>query len=367
MILRELCRHLEAIAPPQLAADWDNVGLLAGDPATDVRRGLLTIDLTDAVLDEAIAVGCQLVIAYHPAIFKPLPSITADGPASRVFRALRAGVAIYSMHTALDAATDGTNDAMCRLLHLRDVRPIEPFKSHGRTCKLVVFAPADAVDGIADAMSAAGAGRLGNYRRCSFRAAGLGTFQGGDGANPAVGSPGAFERVDEVRLEMIAPALRLPEVVAALRVTHPYETPAFDIVPLHEVDERVGMGRIGCMPSPGPLDAVVRSLKAALGVEAVWLAAPVAAGPIARVAVGAGSCGDLYRKASAAGADLYITGELRHHDALDAVSRGLAVVTLRHSVSERMVLRRVGERLAAATTGVSFALSTADADPYRWS
>lgn len=369
MILRDLMAHLERIAPLHLSADWDNNGLLAGDPAGDVRRVLLTIDLTDAVLAEAIEQRAELVICYHPPIFRPTRNVVAGSP---VFAAIRAGVALYAMHTTLDAAAGGTNDALADVLGLVDTRPLAPHGSAaapGRRCKLVTFVPADAVERVAEAVFAAGAGGIGDYSRCSFRLAGTGTFLGGGTTAPTVGQAGRFERVDEIRLEIELPADAAPAVVAALRGAHPYETVAFDLYPLADLDERVGIGRIGRVAKPAPLAEMVQRIKTGLNAEAVWLAeppAPNASDPIATAACCAGSCGEMFRRALAGGAQLYLTGEFRHHDALEAARAGMAVVAVRHSISERLMLGRLADRISPAAHGITVQVSQADADPFRW-
>ncbi len=368
MKLADLCTQLEAIAPLALGAEWDNNGLLVGDPSADVARVLLTIDLTDAVLDEAFSISADAAVCYHPPIFKPLRQVRADrgGAGARVYRAIRGGLALFAMHTTLDAAAGGTNDALADVVGITDARPLQPHRPAGGY-KLVTFVPADAVDAVADAVFAAGAGRIGDYTKCSYRLAGTGTFLGGEDTHPALGQAGQFETVEgEVRIETVVPQGRAAEVVAALRRSHPYEEVAFDLHPLAGLDERIGMGRVGRLADPAPLGEVVDRVKKALGVEAAWLASPDDATTVNVAAVGAGSCGDMFADAVAAGADLYVTGEIRHHDALAAVEAGMAVLMLRHSVSERHMLARLADRLRSLDGGPDVVLSERDADPFRW-
>lgn len=378
MILRSLCQLFEQIAPLNLSAEWDNNGLLVGDASADVRRMLLTIDLTDAVLAEAVQMQADLVVCYHPPIFKPLLRVVADtAPSSRIYSAIRQGVALYAMHTTLDAAAGGTNDVLAEALGLVQTRPLAPhstLRADGsggvaRRVKLVTFVPEEAVEKVADAIFAAGGGQIGNYARCSFRVNGTGTFLGEPNSHPAVGHAGNYEHVPEVRMEIEVPADRSADAVAALRKAHPYETPAFDLCTLAEIDERVGIGRIGQLAEPATLDAVVARIKRALNVEAVWLASgPVAGGdePIRVAACCAGSCGQMYRRAISGGAQLYLTGEFRHHDALEAAQAGMAVAAVRHSVSERRVLHRLADRLGQLGGELTVRVSQSDADPFRW-
>ena len=203
---------MERIAPLGLAQAGDNVGLLAGDPGAIVRRALLCVDLTADVAAEAIRQRADLVVAYHPPLFKPISRLNAAGRGTdaHVFACIANGIAVYSPHTALDAAEGGTNDVLASLCNIRDPQPVETADEPGEDeCKVIVFVPAAEVDAVAEAMFAAGAGRIGEYEKCSFRVAGQGTFLGSDQTKPAIGQAGAFERVDEIRLEAVVPAGRV--------------------------------------------------------------------------------------------------------------------------------------------------------------
>jgi putative NIF3 family GTP cyclohydrolase 1 type 2 len=223
----DVCAALQQIAPLELAQGWDNVGLLAGDRTAPVRRMLLCIDLTPPVAREAVRGRYDLVMAYHPPIFKPVPRLTAQdaGPESAVFRCITAGIAVYSTHTALDAAEGGTNDVIAGFCDITATEPLD-FSPSPRPAevKIIVFIPADCTDAVADAMFAAGAGHIGEYRKCSYRLDGRGTFLGSAATNPAVGRKQRFETVAETRLEMVCPEPAVPRVLAAMRAAHPYES-----------------------------------------------------------------------------------------------------------------------------------------------
>ena len=373
MTVADLAAALDAIAPTAAAEDWDNVGLLVGDPASTVTRAVLCIDYTAEVAAEGEAEGCDAVVAYHPPIFKPLASLTADGPGRLMLDAARRGVAVYSPHTALDVAAGGTNDGLADALYLTERRPLRPMPADGggpALYRLVAFVPTDAADAVSDAVFDAGAGAMATYDRCGFRTPGTGTFRPLPGANPAVGQVGRLETVAEERFETLVPAGRVAAVVAALRAAHPYEVPAFDLIPLapdpgpkRVADGATGLGRVGDFAEPVERDVLFARLKRELGVEHLLIAGP-ADGTVARAAVCAGSCGDLLDDAIAAGATLYVTGELRHHDALKAADAGVTVVMLRHSVSERHALTRLAARLTAALPGLSCHLARSDRDPF---
>jgi dinuclear metal center YbgI/SA1388 family protein len=359
MQLSTIIAAMEQIAPPFLAEAWDNVGLLAGDPNQDVSRILLTIDYSPMVAEEARADRCDLVIAYHPPIFQPLKRVVAG---SAVFEAVRGGVAIYSPHTALDVAEGGTNDMLADVLGLVDRRALKPGEAKAGQYKLVVFVPIEAVDKVARAMFDAGAGRIGNYSSCSFRSPGTGTFFARQGAQPAVGQTGRLERVDEIRLETMVPIGSAEAVIRALRANHPYEEPAFDLNVLAPAPPDRGQGRIGSIP-PTVRGELFDRIKRGLEIEHLLIAGPTE-GTIARAAVGAGSCGNMLDDAIAAGVELYLTGEVRHHDAVKAAGAGMTVVCTLHSNSERAVLKRLGKRLAETPGMPPIRISAEDRDPF---
>jgi dinuclear metal center YbgI/SA1388 family protein len=362
MQLRELLSALETIAPTHLAEAWDNVGLLVGDPAQPVTRVMLTVDYTHEVAREAERERCDVVVAYHPPIFDALKKLTAP---SVVYDAARRGVAIWSPHTALDVADGGTNDVLADALGLETRAPLRPAAPRDAQHKLVTFVPEDAVERVARALFDAGAGRIGNYSSCSFRSGGTGTFFGEAGANPAVGEAGRLESAAEVKLETVVPIPRVDAVVRALRAAHPYEEPAFDLVRLAAPPQGVGIGRVGEFRAPVERGALVARVKASLGLAHVLVAGPTA-GELTRAATCAGAGGDLLKDAIASRAGLYLTGELRHHDALAAARAGMTVVCALHSNSERATLARLRDRLARELPALDVAISREDRDPFAF-
>lgn len=362
----ELCSAMERIAPPALAQEWDNVGLIAGDLQSGVRRVLLCIDLTAAVAREAIRTRSDLVLAYHPPIFKPIATLVAQsrGAEAAVFDCIRGGIAVYATHTALDAAAGGTNDVLASLCGLSATEPLEWVDDpESRESKVVVFVPKAHLEKVSQALFAAGAGRIGDYERCSFRLEGQGTFLGGESTHPTVGARGRLETVDEVRLETIVPVARLPEVVAALRGAHPYEEPAFDVYPLRSRPVR-GIGRVGEWSRPVALAALAERLKKATGAGAVQLVGE-ARKRVRRAVIVAGAAGNLPFRAGLGRGDVVVTGEIRHHDALAIARSGAAAVALGHWASERPVLAPLAQRLGTALPGVRCAVSKADRDPFQ--
>jgi dinuclear metal center YbgI/SA1388 family protein len=348
MKVAEVVKALERIAPPGLAEDWDNVGLLVGDADAEVRKLLLCIDLTAAVIDEARRLRAEMVMAYHPVIFSPISRLTAQ-QTPVAYRSASAGLAVYSVHTAFDAAVGGTNDALADCLNLKDRRPLQPARCAGQ-CKIIVFVPPDDLSRVSESAFAAGAGHIGNYRDCAFFCHGIGAFLGGPGSRPTVGRAGRHEAAEELRLEIIAPISRAAEVCRAIRDSHSYETPAIDVYPLEDFPAGCGMGRIGRCQRTMSLEAIVASIKRGLGVSKVSIAVPPrrkkGGGKIVTVACFAGAGRSGCHDAIAAGADLFLTGELPHHDALAATAAGMHVVCVGHSNSERIALASLARQLA---------------------
>ncbi len=347
---------LEGLAPLAFAESWDNVGLLI-EPETarrrDVTSVLLTIDLTPAVLDEASERGAELVVAYHPPIFKGLTRVRASRANEAVVAAaLGRGISVYSPHTALDAAPDGVNDWLAEAVGAGKVSPLVQAErsAGGAEYKLVVFVPAENADALRDALGRAGAGTIGAYSDCSFSLAGTGTFFGHEGTDPAVGESGKLERVQELRLEMVCPKRSLAAVSAALVEHHPYEEPAWDLYPLAAKPALgFGIGRAVELAAPATIEDLLLRIKTHLGLRWLRVAATdehAAHTPIRRVAVCAGAGGSVFERAS--GFDLYLTGELRHHDVLAKNRAGASVVLCDHSNSERGYLKRFAARIGEA-------------------
>jgi dinuclear metal center YbgI/SA1388 family protein len=363
--LSDACGVLEKLAPVCLAQDWDNVGLLAGDRSSFVSRAMLCIDLTPDVADEAIKRDVNLIVAYHPPIFKPINRLVWPGhdTSATVFRCLRKGIAIYSTHTALDAADGGTNDCVAEMCGIVQSEPIEYAETKEAMCKVVVFVPADCVDAVADAMHEAGAGRIGEYERCSFRIPGVGTFRGSDTTTPAIGETGQYETVGEIRLESLTPRRAVPEVVQAIRNTHSYEEPAVDVYPLAGEPVR-GIGRVGTLAKPVALAVLARRLKKAARARFTqFVGEPETM--VSRAIICVGAAGSLPFGMSLSREDVVITGEMRHHDALTVSRRGCSAIVLGHWSSERPVLESFAERMHERLPGVTVMISEDDIEPFN--
>jgi len=232
-------------------------------------------------------------------------------------------------------------------------------------CKLVVFVPVDAVNNVAEAIFAAGAGAIGNYSRCSFRTRGEGTFLPEEGATPARGKVGKDQSVEEIRLESIVPSEKVVAVVSAMRAAHPYEMPAFDVIRLYDAEGRAGLGRMGELEKPATIAEIIARIKAATGAKAAGFVGDEERF-VRTAAVCAGTCGKLLFQIMAAKCDLYVTGELKHHEALAAQEAGLSCICLSHTVSERFILKKIAQRLREKLVGIEITVSQADKDPFTW-
>ena len=369
-MVNDLCDAMERIAPTWAAADWDNVGLLVGDRTWPARRVLISIDMTSAVLDEAACGKFDVVLAYHPPIFLSVKRLlpdrtTQDGLAAE---ALARRIAVYSPHTALDAAPGGTNDTLATLAGLTGLVPFEAVAEPRPTCKLATFVPDSHVDRVAAALFAAGAGHIGDYEQCSFRLRGEGTFFGKEATRPAIGRKGRLERVAETRLEVVFPEHLLSDVTTALRQIHPYDEPAFDVYPLRDLPNgQTGQGRIGRFTKPVTLTALARSLARKTGASNLSIVGRPG-GRLRRGMVCVGAAGSLPFEIpghQCQAGDVILTGEIRHHDALRYQRCGAAAIALGHWASERPVLKPLAARLRRELPTISTAVSRKDRDPFK--
>ncbi len=367
MNVKNIAAVIEGIFPLELAQDWDNVGLLIGDSLKTVKNVLLTIDTTSDVVAEAKKLKTDLIVSYHPVIWDALKNVTAEGSTGVVYELVRSGIAVFSVHTALDAGVGGVNDGLAQIVGIQDGEPIGDYVANpaGDNYKLIVFVPLKSLAKVSNAVFAAGAGAIGNYSHCGFGTKGAGTFLPLKGARPAIGKKGTLEEVSEVRFETIVPEEKLDAVVAAMKKTHPYETPAFDVFKLWGTGAKYGLGRIGELAQPLRVAEIIARIKKATGARAVGLVGDEKR-LVKRAAVCAGSCGKIINSVIAAEADLYLTGELKHHQALAAQEAGLTCICLSHTVSERFILKKFAGKLRRRLKGVEIKTSKKDADPFKW-
>ncbi len=334
---------LEKIAPKRFAEDWDNVGLLVGSLQKHVSRVMLTLDVTEEVVNEAVELDCQLIIAHHPIIFKPLKAVRTDLEQGKVIETLiKSDIAVYAAHTNLDVSPEGVNQVLAELLELTDLLPLK-IVGHDQLFKLVVYVPIDHVEQVRFALGRAGAGHIGNYSNCTFSVAGNGTFLPESGAVPFIGSVGKLEQVREERLETVVPESLLNQSLRAMLKAHPYEEVAYDVIPLHNQDKVRALGLIGSLRAEVSLRDFAELVKQRLGVSAVRIAGDPST-IVRKVAVAGGSGGSLVYNTNGR-ADVLLTGDVAYHQAVDATAFGLAVVDAGHYYTEWPILQALAKRL----------------------
>ncbi|MEI6454701.1 MAG: Nif3-like dinuclear metal center hexameric protein [bacterium] len=312
MKLQEICRFLEHKAPLRLQEDYDNSGLLVGDPAMEITGALLCLDVTPEVVDEAIGLGLNLIISHHPFIFKGLKKLVhGSAENTMISKAIKNDIAIYAIHTNLDNARNGLNGLLMRKLGVDRYSILAPRKN--MLSKLVTFSPTGYAEKVKSALFAAGAGVIGNYDCCSYTLQGSGTFRASGDANPFVGNKEELHTEQEARIEVIVPDHLLPVVVEAMISAHPYEEVAYDIYPLSNAYPGAGAGVVGDLPVKLKVSEFLVHLKNSLGLK-VLRHTKAARKQVKRVALCSGSGAFLIPDAIAAGADVFVTADLKYHD-----------------------------------------------------
>ncbi|MGE5542287.1 MAG: Nif3-like dinuclear metal center hexameric protein, partial [Bacillota bacterium] len=346
--VKDIIDIIEGWAPKSHAIPEDNPGLLAGDPSALVSRVLVAVDAAPAVIDEAIESGAGMLVTHHPLIFTAIRSIhTGEGQGRLLGRLIGAGISLYAAHTNLDVAEGGVEDLLAAAAGLEAGESgLQVLDRSGEDAllKLVVFVPEGYEDRVRDALGAAGAGWIGKYSDCTFMTGGTGTFRPREGARPFIGEVGKIEKAREFRLETILPESRRSAVLRALLEAHPYEEVAFDLYPLRNEGKSRGFGRVGRLREPVRLGDLAGRLRRTLGAPYVRVCGDPAA-VVSTVATAAGSGGGNVAAAAGAGADVLITGDVKHSPALLAMACGLSVIDVGHFSSERAVVAATVERL----------------------
>lgn len=361
----DLLAWLEDFAPSRLAEAWDNIGLLFGDPSSEVSRVMTCLTVTPRSADEAIAEGAQAIVSHHPVLFKATKSLRADRPeTAHLWRLARAGVAILSPHTSFDNTVGGINDGLAHRIGLVDVEALRPSAPSSRF-KVVVFAPRADREAVRSAAFDAGAGRIGAYEECSFGSTGFGTFFGTEGTNPAIGEAGRREVVREWRLEFICPGERLPAVLAAIRAAHSYEEPAIDAYPLaSEIPSGPGSGRIGRLKNAEKLGEFAGRLAHLLGAPGTQFVGDPAR-LVSKIAICCGAGDDFLPDAARLRADVLLTGEARFHRALEADALGIGLIVAGHHATERPGVEDLAVLIAGALPDLTVWPSRLEIDPLR--
>jgi dinuclear metal center YbgI/SA1388 family protein len=330
----EIIQLFEQFSPKDLAMEGDKIGLQIGRLNKKVERVMIALDVLENVIEEAIEKDVQLIIAHHPFIYRPLQKITTDTVQGRmVEKLLKHDIAVYTAHTNLDIAKGGVNDLLAEALGLENPEILVPTYETSLK-KIVVYVPAENADEIRQVLGKVGAGFIGNYSYCSFSAQGTGRFLPSDQTNPYIGQPGKLEAVDEVRIETIVPESLLKKAITAMLKAHPYEEVAYDIYPVENKGDILGLGRIGTI-SEMTLGEFAEKVKMALEVEKVRVVGDVHS-KIKKVAVLGGDGNKYFNQAKFNGADVYVTGDIYYHTAHDAMMQGLNMIDPGHNVEKVM-------------------------------
>lgn len=361
VLVKDIMQTMEAWAPQALRESWDNTGLQVGDPNQQVKRVLLALSPTGDVIQEAVDCGVQLLLTHHPLIFKGPQSLRTDTAIGKHVSALiKADIAHFCAHTNLDITDGGVNDALAQCLELIDVAPL--VATGGKTFyKLVAFVPTEHIENVREALFHAGAGQQGDYSGCSWTVQGTGSFQPMAGAQPHIGAVGEVSKVQEYRLEVLVSEDDLQQVQDALRATHPYEEIAYDVFEEVHMREIFGIGRIGTIQTASCLGELLADWKKQLNLSDLRYHGDLNR-PVRRVALCGGSAAGYLAQAAQAGADVYLTGDVRYHDAQLAQELGMALVDGGHYGTERPVLAHIQKTLSAAFPAVQFDVSEVEKD-----
>ncbi len=332
MKIKDITDFLETIAPPEYQESYDNSGLIVGNKNAEVKKALITLDVTEEVLDEAISEKCGLIIAHHPIIFSGLKKLNGKNYVERVvIKAIKNNIAIYAIHTNLDNVIQGVNAKIAERLGLIDCEILAPKKALLK--KLYTFIPAAHHQRVANAIFEAGAGHIGNYSETSFNVTGTGTFKGNAASTPTIGKRGVLEMVEEIKFETIFPAFLESKIVSTLLETHPYEEVAYDIVALDNYYNNVGSGMIGTLKKPMAEANFLKWVKKQLKTDGIRYT-KLLGKSIKRVAVCGGAGRFLLNNAIAARADIFITADFKYHDFFDADGK-IVVADVGHFESEQ--------------------------------
>lgn len=360
--IKDITDYLERLAPLAYQENYDNCGLLVGDASTEVSKVLITLDCTEAVVDEAIRKGCNLIVAHHPIIFGGLKKLNGKNYVERtVIKAIKNNIAIYAIHTNYDNVLHGVNTKIAERLNLKETKILSPKK--GLLNKLVVFVPKSHFEQVQTAIFQAGAGKIGNYSECSFYGEGKGTFNGNDNSNAFVGDKNIQHTKSEMRLEVLVEEVKLNTVLTAMLLAHPYEEVAYDIIPIVNANNAVGSGLIGELAESMDEKQFLRFLKDAMQASVIRYTPLV--GSIKKVAVCGGSGSFLLKQAIAAGADAYVTADFKYHEFFDAENK-LMIADIGHYESEIFTINLLADEILKKFHTFAVILSETNTNPIKY-
>ena len=354
MQIVDIITSIETWAPTWAAWEKDNVGLQVGDPQRPVTRVLVALDVTEAVIEEAIAKKVELIVSHHPLLFRPPANISTQNPIGKLLLTLAEHhIAVYSSHTNLDFTKGGVSFSLAQELGLSNIQFLSPLRD--TLAKIVVFVPEGHVNGVREAMANAGAGVIGEYDECSFAIPGKGSFRGSETSKPFIGNAGQIEFADEVRLEMLTPRARVNAIVNAMKKVHPYEEVAYDIHALLNPNPNFGMGAVGELSKPQSLPQFLKQIKRKLNLKAVKYSGTTS-NSIQHVAVCGGAGSDLLQDAVRSGAEIFITADVRYHT-FQSAANNIVLVDAGHYETEQVILKPLAECIQAAARAADSSLS----------
>ncbi len=335
--VKDITAVMETYFPLYLAESWDNVGLQIGSVNKVIERVVIALDVDERILEYAIKQKADMIISHHPLLFKPLNNICYDLMTGKLIRDIvLSHIAIYCAHTNLDAADKGLNQLLAELLGIKNIEPLDTYKSEG-LYKLVIYVPAAYVNEVRAAVNKAGAGYTGNYSDCSFRVQGTGTFCPGPNTEPYIGTMGNLQEVDEYRLETVVYRNDLPRILRVMQEVHPYEEIAYDIYPLINEGKTYSIGRKGFLEEKMSLKEYSLEVKKRLGIERIRVVGELDR-EIEKIAVVCGSGASFINKVIDQGIDLLVTGDLKYHEAKEAEAQDLSIIDAGHQETEKIVI-----------------------------
>lgn len=363
MTIGEIIHYLEHFAPPALQESYDNSGLLTGEKSETAKGVLVSLDMTEEVIDEAIATGCNLIVAHHPIIFNGLKKLTGSNYIERtIIKAIRNHIALYAIHTNLDNVHGGVNKMIADKLGLTDCRILQPKKHLLR--KLVTYAPHENAGDIRYALFEAGAGHIGHYDHCSYNTEGYGTFRGDETTQPHKGMRGEDHEEPETRIEVVFPAFAEAVILRALRKAHPYEEIAFDVLPMENAWKEVGSGMVGLLPQPLSEEAFLNLLRDTFEAKGIRFTRKTGRN-ISRVAVCGGAGSFLLRDAIMAKADAFVTADFKYHQFFDADGH-LLLADIGHYESEQFTKDLIVGLLTKKFANFAVHLSKVNTNPVNY-
>lgn len=360
MIIKDITSKLEEWAPLAYQEDYDNCGLLVGDQGQTTRNVLITLDVTEQVIDEAIANDCNLIISHHPLIFGGVNQITPNHWVGRCLqKAIKNDVSIYAIHTNLDNIISGVNAKIAEKLQLKDLQILSPKSS--TSFKLVTFVPVENFTDLLNALFAAGAGQVGQYDECSFNVEGVGTFRPNPEANPSIGEPGKRASVTEKRLEVVVPFHLQSTIIGTLKASHPYEEVAYFLTPINNIHTDVGSGIIGNLASKTNAETFLKNLKEQMNLSIIKHTQPISEN-IERIAVCGGSGSFLLKQAIAQNADVLVSADFKYHDFFES-NNEIMIADIGHYESEVFTKELIYDYLSQKFANIAFHLSEVVTNP----